>query len=367
MALVYPPCLNPNCKNGGKSHPNCKCWNNYTESQMAGMGYNESGSTKKKEMYLGAYASGGEVHFCSKMLPHDESCEHFADGGEVEENNEFFSNPDLSLDHAVMSHGLSHLLTKTGHTKSDDKSRPMSDHMDHAKTGRKILENRSKKVFDNSDRVESNDDHVASLSAHLDDLRENPHKLLELGGGLGGVLPDHAGALGAKAASAVDRFGMLKPQSQQLNPMNDPIPASKMMQESYKRQLSIAQNPSLVYQEIKDGTLQPDDLQTVQAIYPKLYEKMRAQTTSALVDSKTKGQDISYKHKLALGRLLNQPLDYTQSQEAMQAIIASASDQQPTQQTQQSKGPTAQTQKTIDKADRMYETPLEQRQIDRKG
>lgn len=54
----YLPCLNPNCKSHGKSHPNCQC-------------------------YAG-HAEGGEVQgFCAQARAHDSGCEYFAEGGEV--------------------------------------------------------------------------------------------------------------------------------------------------------------------------------------------------------------------------------------------------------------------------------------------
>jgi hypothetical protein len=53
------PCLNPNCKSVGRPHPNCRC-------------------------YGGGYAEGGEVQSCCAMkVPHDKTCQYFADGGDV--------------------------------------------------------------------------------------------------------------------------------------------------------------------------------------------------------------------------------------------------------------------------------------------
>src|SRR5580698_3559578 len=63
--MDYPPCLNPNCKSHGQSHPNCRC--------------HPPGKT------AGQMAEGGSVDgFCASGLPHDLSCEYFVDGGAVE-------------------------------------------------------------------------------------------------------------------------------------------------------------------------------------------------------------------------------------------------------------------------------------------
>lgn len=60
----YLPCLNPQCKSYGKSHPNCLCYGGKQGNQLAG---------------------GGEVEqYCSKDRPHLEGCEYYADGGGVD-------------------------------------------------------------------------------------------------------------------------------------------------------------------------------------------------------------------------------------------------------------------------------------------
>ena len=64
--MTEQPCVNPNCKSHGKPHPNCKCHGNRWGKETL--------------------AKGGEVpSFCSEDNVHDEDCEYFADGGEVEE------------------------------------------------------------------------------------------------------------------------------------------------------------------------------------------------------------------------------------------------------------------------------------------
>lgn len=51
------PCMNPSCRSHGKPHPNCKCY---------------------------GYAKGGRVeNFCALKRNHDESCEYYAAGGEI--------------------------------------------------------------------------------------------------------------------------------------------------------------------------------------------------------------------------------------------------------------------------------------------
>jgi hypothetical protein len=414
--LAYPPCLRPGCKSPS-GHPNCRCFSNISTENLEQQGYQRPGSTlglKRrnnpdggKSWYAGPgngqeglppktpdqqqgqssagkfiqagkwaintlgkigstfFADGGEVG-----PHHNAECHHFASGGEVEQLHEFMNNPDLAIDHSIISHGLLHLLTKTGHSKSEDPSRVMNDHLEHARAGRKELENHSKNIFEKGDRVDVGKDHVDALKAHLDDLQENPHKALDVGGSLYDSLPGHAAAVAGKTAAVLNHFKLIKPKAHQPNPLSDPIAPSRMEENQYQRQLAIAQNPASVYNHVKSGTVEPGDMQTIQAIYPKLYSKMANQTTGALIEAKTNGTELSRKHKMGLGAFLGQPLGYVQSPEAMQAIIAANGPQQtPQQQGQKSKrsGATAAELKQLNKVDDMYRTPLEQTKSNQKA
>lgn len=366
--LKYPPCLNPNCSNGGKSHPNCRCWGDYTESQMAAKGFKESGSTKTQVPYIGAYADGGEVHYCSMMKPHQESCEYFADGGQVEANQEFLSNPPLAVDHAIAHHGLLHALTKTGHSRSDNEQKPTEDFVDASKRGRKSVSNHMEHHFDKKhENVESNPHEVEALKNHLDSIRENPSQLLDVGGNLN--LPDHQAALGAKAATAYNYLSSLKPSQAQSSPLDEPMPVDKMSEAHYNRQLSVAQSPLAILGRIKNGSVQPDDLQTLKTLYPHLAQSIQSKAGESLIDAKTKDTEIPYKHKMGLSMLLGQPLDSTMTLDAMQAIIHSAPGIPESEQAPLGKkeGATAQTQKTISKVDDLYKTPLEDIQTDKRA
>lgn len=72
------PCLNPNCKSHGKSHPNCRC-------------------------YGGRMAEGGmTVHYCRHGKPHQADCEYsntksLADGGEVAPPDEPMEPPKSNI------------------------------------------------------------------------------------------------------------------------------------------------------------------------------------------------------------------------------------------------------------------------------
>lgn len=74
----YPPCLNPNCKSQGQSHPNCRC-------------------------YGGSFAKGGSVKsLCSLELDHEPNCNYFK-GGEVQHYAEGTDNAQSADPNQVMT------------------------------------------------------------------------------------------------------------------------------------------------------------------------------------------------------------------------------------------------------------------------
>src|ERR1700722_6163031 len=245
------PCLNGQCKSYGAPHYGCKCYEGSGEEGAAPSPGFEQGH------YMGAYAQGGAVHFCSETRAHKPDCEFFAEGGQVEENHEFASQPDLSLDHAVVNHGLLHALTKTGHSKSEDPGRVLSDHMDAARRGRRELKDHSKNLFSqHKDHiVHDGEEHADALGAHLDDLEMNPAKALDVGGSLGEQAPAHGAALAAKLATTMNYFKTMKPKSQQFSPLDEVAQPSKADQANYKRQLAVAQRPQAIIQHMRHGSL----------------------------------------------------------------------------------------------------------------
>jgi hypothetical protein len=337
------PCRNKTCKSYGSVHPNCRC--------------GQSG-----------FAEGGEVHFCSTGNIHNADCEHFADGGQVEENTKLHTQPGLSIDHAAVDQGLLGLLTKLGmQSRSPNPGKPVQDYMDSSRRGSKSAKSNLERHFDkNPEHPDPDPKEIQALSDHLESLNENPHQLLDVGGSLGNVFPDHQVELAAKAAAALNYFGAIKPKKNQPGPLDAEVPANKLHEANYVRQLAVAQNPLSILNRVKRGTVLPSDLTTLHTVYPKLATEMQHKAFASLVDAKEKDQEIPYKHKIGLSALLQQPLDSTMTTGSLQAIIkangAGLPQQAPPKPSHKRSGATEETQKTINKVNDMAQTPLERLQ-----
>lgn len=298
-------CKNPSCASHGRPHPNCRC-------------------------YPGL-AHGGMV--CDQKLPHARDCAYYAEGGEVEDNQEFHANPELATEHAVANNGLLHALTKAGYSQSPNSSKPTEDFINSSMSGRNKVDSHmdnlvGKDKIDLDPDIEKRD----ALKDHLTDLENDPMPLLNVGGDLRSQLPKHSVHLAALAGRAVTHLSNLKPMGKSKGPLDEPMAPGKIDNARYDRNLNIAENPMLALKHAKNNTLHPEDLQTLSTIYPELTKSFADKATGQIIDAKTNGQDLSHKERQGIGKLLGRPLSVNQTPEAKQAIMkANAGAQAPSQ------------------------------------
>lgn len=274
-------------------------------------------------------------------------------------------NPAAAVDSAAVSHGLLGLLTKVGRSKSENPHKHFEDYIQSVRKGNKAIAMSAKSLF-NSHDIKPDKGSRDALKNHLQSLQERPEQLLDVGGNLADVLPDHAGVLAAKAGQAVSHLNAIKPKRFQGQPLDEVMPVDKMEEAHYDRHIDIAQNPLHIIQHVKDGTLVPSDLETLNAIYPNLAPVIKSSVNEALIDARSKDMRIPYRQKLSLGLLLGMPVDSTMTPQAMQAIMQSQAVQQQEQQHQNppKRGKATNVEmKQINKVDSMYETPSERRQL----
>jgi len=202
------------------------------------------------------------------------------------------------------------------------------------------------------DRLQKSLDHV-----------QNPNNMMQVGGNIAHLLPQHGVAAASTAAMASQYLNNLKPKQPTLNPFDTPAPIDKNQQDKYNRALDIAQQPLMVLKHVKDGTLLPQDITTLQTIYPNLHSQMCQQISNELIKAKTDKVQIPYSQRVGLSNLMGAPMDSTMSPMAMQSIMASSMAQQAQRQGQaaKQKPATAAAMKSIDKVNSLYQTPLEAR------
>lgn len=205
---------------------------------------------------------------------------------------------------------------------------------------------------------------VKSLAA-----QENPQNAIQAGGKIGHYLPDHGMATGALVGAATSYLAGLKPKSPPLNPFDATPPVSKSAQNDYDRQLDIAQQPLMVLQHAKNGTLMPQDIKTLNTLYPGLHASMVKKINDALIDHKSAGKQLPYTDRMALSSITGSVLDSTMASVNMQAIIRSAGGAESTVQSgkqPRKQGSTGAQLRTIEKAQDLYLTRSQRREAGQK-
>jgi len=126
--------------------------------------------------------------------------------------------------------------------------------------------------------------------------------------------PGTSDAIHGVAARGVQLLASKLPAPGSRRPLDPPYRPSPAELAVFNRYQALAEHPTLILQHVANGTLTQDQLNTVQAVYPKLLAEMRAQVTSQLAKEMAKGTRIPYRTRLSLSHFLGTDLDSTTTQ-----------------------------------------------------
>jgi hypothetical protein len=160
------------------------------------------------------------------------------------------------------------------------------------------------------------------LDQLLKHFEENPDQLMHGNDLLGHYLPDHATELGQLAATAISYLNGLRPRAGKNSPLDsEPViaPASK---QPFDRALVVAEQPLTTIDAIKSGTLMPQDVQTLNALYPKLHVQLAQKLFTAMTEHLAGGKMIPYRVKQSLSLFAGHALDSTMMPQSIQAAQA---------------------------------------------
>ncbi len=200
------------------------------------------------------------------------------------------------------------------------------------------------------------------LKSHLDSLSLNPEQAIDVGGHLSHYLPNHGTQLGALTGQALTYLESIKPKDWQGGPLDGPLPINKVQENAYNRQLDIAQQPLMALKHMESGSLLPQDVTTLSAIYPSLYRKMSSTLTEGLINTKSEGASIPYAVKRSLSTFLGSPMDATMTQGAMLAAIQANTPKVPQEPPGKTKKPSKPSLAQQEKLNGMFETETQQLQ-----
>lgn len=198
----------------------------------------------------------------------------------------------------------------------------MVEFMQASIRGENLLSKGTKNVFKSGREILPTSLHPTEadrtkLNKMLINYQTNQTKAMELPGEAGHYMPDHAAAIAGVGISAVAYLNSLRPETVKQFPLSSQTKPNAVDQAKYNNALNIAQQPLIVLHKIQKGTITPQDVQTLQNVYPKLYERMSTKLTNEIAETVNKGETVPYKTRLGLSMFLGMPLDGTMSSTAI--------------------------------------------------
>jgi hypothetical protein len=160
------------------------------------------------------------------------------------------------------------------------------------------------------------------LDKRVKEMGENPEALADVGGKSTYYLDNHGVAFGETAGRVVSYLNSIRPKVEKTSPLDPELKPNKPAMAEYHKALDIAEQPLLVLQDIKDGTLRPQDVQHLQHMYPNLYQKIATSVHEEIMNHASEEGKVPYKMRLGLSLFLNEPMDSSISQPQIMASQA---------------------------------------------
>ena len=201
------------------------------------------------------------------------------------------------------------------------------------------------------------------LDKQVTGMQNNPEQLLntQTQSQLGHYMPQHQQAMGQTTTTQLQYLQQLQPKSHATGPLDRPVEPSAAEKSRYNRALDIAQQPTIVMQHCKDGTLQASDVIDLKTMYPGVYQSMVTKMSNALQSTHADEEQIPYKTRLCASLFLGQPLD---SSMQPSSILAA----QPQPKAPPPQGPVkggGKSMKSLGKSNNSYKTTTQEAESDR--
>jgi len=201
------------------------------------------------------------------------------------------------------------------------------------------------------------------LDKQIQKYQKHPDMLMQMSqGDAGHYMPEHQEALTQSIMTQVQYLQSLKPQPYQPSPLDRPIDPTPGEVARYNRALGIANQPAVVLQHVKDGTLQDSDIQDLKAMFPALYSKFATDLTKEMAHRRADDEPVPYRTRMSLSLFLGQPMDSSMTPASIQA--AQPLPQDPPVQGQ-AETPKRNTAKLGTKTNKNYQTSVQAAQADR--
>lgn len=169
----------------------------------------------------------------------------------------------------------------------------------------------------------STEDHKAvhkDLTALMGDPNAMIDKLNESTGILHDTAPDTTQGLQQAMIRGVQFLSTKLPSPQEVSPFDkDEYEPSQSQLQDFNRYYSVVEDPTIIFDHLKDGTIGKEDIETLSTVYPSLYGEMKQAVLNEAINTMAKKEKIPYQTKLAVSMFLGEPIDKSFSSQAIQA------------------------------------------------
>lgn len=227
--------------------------------------------------------------------------------------------------------------------------------------GEQVLDKGVKEIFKHTaEVVVPREVDTTKLDKTLRKIQQNPEILLNQTRQAAHYMPDHVSAADQTLMRAANYLNSLRPDEDKQAPLDSKPIVNSVAKAKYQNALRIAQDPMIVLDKMKQGTLTADDITALGTMYPAVYNKIKSKLLTESVEAVRKGQTIPYKTKISMSMFMGQPLDSTMTPAAIQSTQiqapTGAHEQQAPQETKGVKSSPA-----LQKMPDMYRTPSQTR------
>lgn len=182
-----------------------------------------------------------------------------------------------------------------------------------AKRGKNLLDRGAKAIFEGGkvlpQHLYPDSEKTKKLDERSKHLNENPKKMFDVGGGLGTYMPEHGQALTRATARIVGYINQYRPVPTKAAFLDEEVEPSEEQNKEFMNGLMIAQQPLVIFDNIKTNQLLPEDVKILSAIHPEYYEHMKKSVIHAMMDHTENNGKIPYKMRQSLSLFLGQELD----------------------------------------------------------
>lgn len=169
------------------------------------------------------------------------------------------------------------------------------------------------------DRIKNHKD----LADKLAQFNNNPSSLTDTVASnteaLNGVAPNTSGAIQQATIRATQFLASKIPIPTETNQFSEPYEPSKSEMATFERYLNIADKPTLALEQVREGTLTPETIETLTAIYPKLYDHMKQAVVEEATKMINKKKPIPYSVKQSVSHFIGVPMDSTMTPQSIMA------------------------------------------------